>query len=165
MTWMSRVVPLLLIASAGCGKGVTDADGAAAPSAAAPTSAEEQCLAAAGAPRTPKAGSPDKVSFKQILIHSVASKRPKEGVTRSREQACLRAAEARDKMKAGGDFDALVDEYSDEAGASSRAGLSSGIPVADLVPPVADAALALDVMQMSDVVESEHGFHLILRVP
>ncbi len=159
------MVPLLLIVGAGCGKGAIQAEDAPAPSAAAPTSVEQQCLAAAGAPRTPKPGSPDKVSFKQILIHSVASKRPKEGVTRSREQACLRAAEARDKMKAGGDFDALVNEYSDEAGASTRAGLSSGMPVADLVPAVADAALALDVMQMSDVVESEHGFHLILRVP
>ncbi|AKT39125.1 uncharacterized protein CMC5_032720 [Chondromyces crocatus] len=71
--------------------------------------------------------------------------------------------EARGKLQEGADFDALVSDYSDEAGAASRAGSLGSIERGDVLPPFADAAFELEANQVSDVVETKYGFHLILR--
>ena len=130
------------------------------------TSPGAACLANAARERAPKSEKDlPSITLKQILVHHADSKNVKEGVTRTREEACLRAAEARDKVVAGGDFDALISEYSDEAGAASRSGMVGNVKREDLVKPVADAAFALEVNEMSDVVETPFGFHLLLRSP
>jgi parvulin-like peptidyl-prolyl isomerase len=58
-----------------------------------------------------------------------------------------------------------VSEYSDEPGAATRAGDLGELTRDQLQQPFADAAFSLDLNQMSDVVETESGFHLILRIP
>jgi parvulin-like peptidyl-prolyl isomerase len=75
----------------------------------------------------------------------------------------MRAMEARDKLREGADFDEIVKEYSEEAGAVSRGGSIGTVERADVAKPFADAAFELSINQMSDVVETEFGFHLILR--
>jgi peptidyl-prolyl cis-trans isomerase NIMA-interacting 1 len=160
VTWLA-----LLLAGLGCAGSTPAADGKPAASAEA-LSPGAACLANASRVRTPKSEKDlPSLTLKQILVHHVESKNPKDGVTRSREEACLRAAEARDKVVAGGDFDALIAEYSDEAGAASRGGMVGTIKREELVKPVADAAFALEVNEMSDVVETPFGFHLLLRAP
>jgi NIMA-interacting peptidyl-prolyl cis-trans isomerase 1 len=57
----------------------------------------------------------------------------------------------------------MVREYSEEPGAASREGSVGAVERGDLVPPFADAAFELDIQQLSDVVETEFGFHVILR--
>lgn len=162
-----RLSPLavLLSLSFGLGCAAPASDGKVAEDAK-PVSPGAACLANASREHTPKSEKDlPSLTLKQILVHHVDSKNPKEGVTRSREEACLRAAEARDKVIAGGDFDALIAEYSDEAGAVSRGGVVGNMKREDLVKPVADAAFALEVNEMSDVVETPFGFHLLLRSP
>lgn len=133
-------------------------------SAPAPSSAGEKCLALAGAVRERKAGEPEKIGVRHVLVKYKGAKRADNTVTRSREQACLRALEARDKVLAGSaDFDAIVNEYSEEPGAKDRRGSLGTIGRGDLVKPFSDAAFELTIGQMSDVVESDFGFHLILR--
>jgi len=161
LAWLVTPAALAL----GCGgAGQPPAEGGSSPpveASAAPAadSPAGKCLTIAEAAREPKADEPVTVSVKHILV--------KHGTTgehqRSRGEACLRVLEARDKLGAGADFDELVAEYSDESGAASRGGSLGAIRRDDVHPGFADAAFRLDVDQVSHVVESKSGFHLIMR--
>lgn len=174
---MSRLLPIALLALAACGG--TTPPPAAEPASAAPTAAPaapaasaaagpdkaavEQCFATANVGRARFSGEPPKVTVKHILVKHKDSKRADGKITRTRAEACLRALEARDKIVAGADFDAMVKEYSDEPGAATRNGSIGAVERKDVVKPFADAAFELKVNQMSDIVETESGFHLIFR--
>lgn len=135
-------------------------------SAPAPAAAEtpaEACLRTATAKRDKRPDEPARISAKHVLIKYYGAKGAKPAIARSREEACLRAIEARDKLRGGADFSKIVIEYSEEPGAASREGSLGSIERSDVVPPFADAAFELDRSQLSDVVESDFGFHLILR--
>jgi len=121
------------------------------------------CFTTANAKRAKFSGEPPKVTVKHILVKYAGAKNADGAITRSREEACLRALEARDKMVGGADFDDMVKEYSDEAGAASRNGSIGSVERKDVAKPFADAAFELSMNQMSDVVETEFGFHLIMR--
>jgi parvulin-like peptidyl-prolyl isomerase len=75
----------------------------------------------------------------------------------------MRAMEARYKLRGGADFGEVVKAYSDEPGAATRAGSLGQVKRSDLLAPFADAAFELDRAQLSDLVETEFGFHVILR--
>ena len=134
-----------------------------APLAKAAETPAEKCLALATVARERKPNEPEKIGARHVLVKHKGSKNPIDTVVRSREEACLRALEARDKVLAGADFDAIVSEYSDEKGAAERRGSLGTVERRELAPPFADAAFELSVGQMSDVVETDFGFHLILR--
>ena len=143
--------------------------GAAAPppeaahAATAPESPAAACLRTAGAVRTRAATEPDRVGAKQVLVKYSGARGAPAAITRSREDACLRALEARDKLRGGADFGEIVTAYSDETGAATRGGSLGRLERKELVAPFADAAFELDVHQLSDVVETPFGFHVILR--
>lgn len=124
---------------------------------------EQACLELAGAMRPRSPSEPDTIVARHILVKYVGSKSAGDSVTRSRGAACLRALEARDKARAGTSFVDLVKEYSEEPGAAGRSGTVGTIERADVVPPFANAAFELDVQQVSDVVETDFGFHVIMR--
>ncbi|MEP7123609.1 MAG: peptidylprolyl isomerase [Byssovorax sp.] len=151
----------LALSLAACGAPITAAPPAAAP-AATETSAEA-CLRTAGAKREKRAGEPARIGAKHVLIKYYGAKGAKPAIARSREEACLRAIEARDKLRSGADFSKIVIEYSEEPGAASREGSVGSVERSDVVPPFADAAFELDIGQLSDVVESDFGFHIIVR--
>ena len=71
--------------------------------------------------------------------------------------------EARDKLRGGADFGEIVKTYSDEPGASTVGGSIGQVTRSQLLPPFADAAFELERAQLSDIVETEYGFHVILR--
>jgi parvulin-like peptidyl-prolyl isomerase len=95
-------------------------------------------------------------------VRHAESKNP-SGATRSREQACERALEARKKLESGTDWDDVAKEYSDEKGVADRHGSLGSVTRGDLNPAFAAAAFSLGVDETSYVVESEAGFHLIQR--
>ncbi len=122
------------------------------------------CLAGAMAKRERGLHEPSRISVRHVLVKHSSSKSDKAASEdRTREQACVRAIAARDRVIAGADFVDVVSAMSDEAGASSRGGLIADIERSDVVPAFADAAFELEVGQMSDVVETPFGFHVILR--
>jgi hypothetical protein len=84
-----------------------------------------------------------------------------EGATRSREEACLYALNALQQVQSSGDWDASVEEYSD-SGKAARGDLGR-VSIDELEGPFGNAAFALEVDQLSYVVESDRGFHIILR--
>ncbi len=75
----------------------------------------------------------------------------------------MRAEKARDQLATGASFDDVVSEYSDEPGAATRGGTLGAVKREELAPPFADAAFRLEVDQVSHVVETKFGFHVIMR--
>jgi NIMA-interacting peptidyl-prolyl cis-trans isomerase 1 len=148
------------LASARCGGG--------APSPAAPAgSANSQaaaCFAVAGAKRQHNPNEPSKISVRHVLVQYTGSKNARPPISRTREEACLRALSARDELRGGADFVEVVKKYSDEPGAASRSGSLGSVERKDVAPPFADAAFELHTKEFSDVVESDFGFHIIMRM-
>jgi peptidyl-prolyl cis-trans isomerase NIMA-interacting 1 len=157
------VVAVSLLACSGSQAAPVGAPTSTTSSTAGDASAAEVCLAAASAKREKRADEPSRVSVKHVLVQHAFSKKGRDSIKRSREEACLRAAEARDKLRGGADFAEIVSAYSDEPGAASRGGSIGAVERADLVPAFSDAAFELEVHQLSDVVETEFGFHVIVR--
>jgi hypothetical protein len=141
--------------------------GASSPSSSAAPSdgpgAGARCLATASAKHPRKASEPSRITAKNVLVRYAGAKRAPDGVTRTREQACLRAGEALDKLKHGASFAEVVAQYSDESGAAERGGSLGTIERNDVAGAFADAAFELEAGEVSDVVETPFGFHLILR--
>ncbi|MFO0762278.1 MAG: peptidylprolyl isomerase [Byssovorax sp.] len=106
---------------------------------------------------------PLQVGAKHILVMHMMSKSKPEGVTRSRDEAYTRAKEVLLKIRGGADFDAMVREYSDEPGAAERAGDLGIFDRAQMVKGFSDAAFSLKVGEVSEVVETVFGFHIIKR--
>jgi peptidyl-prolyl cis-trans isomerase NIMA-interacting 1 len=125
--------------------------------------AAQKCIDLASAKRAKFSGEPPKITVKHVLVKWSGSKNADPKITRSREEACLRAIEARDKIREGADFGEVVKQFSDEPGAGTREGSIGAVERKDVAKPFADAAFELSVNQMSDVVETESGFHVIFR--
>lgn len=126
-------------------------------------SAAERCLAVAGAKRARRPDEPAKVTVQHVLVKYAGAKKAAPTVTRTREQACLRAEEARAKLEQGMSFADVVNAYSEEPGAATRAGSIGPIERSNVVQPFADAAFELKAGEASHVVETDFGFHVILR--
>jgi peptidyl-prolyl cis-trans isomerase NIMA-interacting 1 len=148
--------------------------GGGSPAAASPTpgpstrvggveSPADKCLAIATAQRERKPDEPSKITVKHILVKYAGAKKAPETVTRTREQACLRALEAREKLEKGASFGEVVGTYSEEPGAATREGTLGAIQRTDVVPTFADAAFELARGDVSHVVETDYGFHIIMR--
>lgn len=139
----------------------------AAPSSPGPSTAEQaptnRCLAVAAAKRSKKPDEPAKITVKHVLVKYAGAKKAAATVTRTREQACERAEEARAKLEKGAAFAEVVAEFSEEPGAATREGSIGEIERAQVVPPFADAAFELGPNEVSHVVETDFGFHVILR--
>jgi hypothetical protein len=78
-----------------------------------------------------------------------------------RDSAAARAAEALDRAQAGEPFEAVVAEYSDEPGAAARGGRLPPGRRGSWVPEFWLAATGLRVGELSGVVETEYGFHVL----
>lgn len=70
------------------------------------------------------------------------------------------AEEIAQKAKDGEDFDALIKEYKEKEGVSEAAELPE-FYYPQMVPEFSEAAFALEPGQVSDIVESQFGFHVI----
>lgn len=121
------------------------------------------CFALASATHPAQPNAPEKVSVKHVLVKWSGAKNPVPTATRTREEACLRALAARDALRSGTDFDAVVTTYSDEPGAASRNGSLGSVERKALVPAFADVAFELAPGEFSDIVETDFGFHVIMR--
>lgn len=106
---------------------------------------------------------PKSIGAKHILVMHAESERKPPTITRSKEEGRKRAQEAHAKAKAGESFDKLVMQYSDEPGASERAGDLGVFEKKVMVKAFSDAAFKLKVGEISEIVETPFGFHIIMR--
>jgi peptidyl-prolyl cis-trans isomerase C len=78
------------------------------------------------------------------------------------EAARARAEEVRAKALAGTDFPELAKEYSDDTGSASRGGNLGRFPRGRMLKTFEDATFAMrNPGQISEVVETSYGFHVI----
>jgi len=64
----------------------------------------------------------------------------------------------------GEDFAALVREFSDDTFSAKKGGVLAPIRAGQTVPEFEDAAFRLKPGEVSDVVETQFGFHVIKRL-
>jgi parvulin-like peptidyl-prolyl isomerase len=135
---------------------------AAVEEAPAAASAAAQPAAAPTPPPAPTAEEPQ-VGASHVLIQYKGSMRAAPTITRSKEEAKKLAGEVLAKAKKGQDFAGLAKQYSDEPGAKDRAGNLGKFTRGRMVKPFADAAFALKPGELSGLVETDFGFHVIKR--
>ncbi len=98
---------------------------------------------------------PERVHARHILL-SITNK-PKDEIPKIKAQA-----EALDKqVKAGGDFAELAKKNSQDPGSAQKGGDLGWVSRGQMVKPFEDAVFTLQPNQISDVVTTEYGFHII----
>ena len=100
-------------------------------------------------------GQPATVDASHILIQT-------EGLSEEEKESALqRAEELRDEVVGGADFHQVAREESEGPSASNGGRLGS-FQRGQMVPPFAEAAFALEPGEISEVVETQFGYHIIL---
>ncbi|MDR0405875.1 MAG: peptidylprolyl isomerase [Clostridiales bacterium] len=106
---------------------------------------------------------------KHILIMTVDQQTQEPLPAETVEAAKIKADEILEKAKSGDDFDALVAEYSEDPGSQAMPDgyyLGKGFALGQqggMVPAFETASLELAVGAVSDIVETNYGYHIIKR--
>lgn len=107
----------------------------------------------------------EEIHARHILIMHTESRRKMPEVTRTKEEAKKLIDEIAQKLKdPNADFAALAKQYS-ECPSSSRGGDLGAFGKGQMAPPFENAAFALKENEISGVVETDFGFHIIQRLP
>lgn len=96
---------------------------------------------------------PERVNISHILVSNIAS-------SEARAQAYQKILEAKQKLAEGADFSEIARQYGEDPSAP-RGGDLGFMRRDELVREYAEAAFRLEPGQVSDVVETQFGFHLI----
>jgi len=103
------------------------------------------------------------VAAQHVLISYRGAKNAPKSVLRSKASAKKLAQDVADKARAGSDFTQLVKDYSEDEGTKDRLGSVGKFTPDKMVKPFSEAAFRLKVDEVSDVVETEFGYHVIKR--
>jgi hypothetical protein len=164
VTILAALVPATLVCCDGTLTGI--GRGNRPPETPLPPAPVESVVARGAGSAAPQAGDPDQPEYivaQHLLVMYKGSKNAAKSIMRSKEEARLRAHEALDLIKKGQDFDKVVAAYTDEPGGANRKGDLGRFSRDMMVRAFSDAAFALDVGQVSTVIESPFGFHVIRR--
>jgi parvulin-like peptidyl-prolyl isomerase len=99
---------------------------------------------------------PEEVKARHILIKVSKDASPDEKKT-----ARKKADEILAKIKKGEDFASLAEKYSDDPGSAKKGGDLGYFPRGRMVKPFEDAAFSLNPGEVSDIVETKFGYHII----
>lgn len=99
---------------------------------------------------------PEQVSASHILI-----KVPQNANEGLKEKKRALVQSVLDDVKAGKDFDELARAYSDDTGSASQGGSLGYFTRGTMLEPFEKAAFTLKPGEVSDIVETSHGFHII----
>ena len=110
----------------------------------------------------------DKATVKHILIKNesddaAAAEGEGEGEAAApAEDKRAKAESVLSRAKSGEDFDALVKEFNEDTGAT-EAGYTFG--PGEMMPAFEEASFKLKLNEISDLVETSYGYHIIKRIP
>jgi peptidyl-prolyl cis-trans isomerase SurA len=97
---------------------------------------------------------PATVSFEQVVIQPLPT-------DSARAAARARAEEVLAELRAGGDFEVLARRFSDDPGSRERGGDLGWFRQGQMVRPFEQMAFALRPGDISPIVETDFGFHII----
>ena len=106
---------------------------------------------------------PTRIAARHILIQYMGSTRAEGSVVRTREQARAVAEDVARRLRGGADFSRMAMEFSDEPGAAQRGGALGRFGKGAMDKKFEAAAFGLRVNEISDIVETPFGFHIIQR--
>ena len=112
------------------------------------------------APKVVQPTPPGSIRTSHILISHKGA--PRTGATRSQEEAKKLAEELLARIQAGESFEDLAEAYSDCPSSAKKGDLGFFKP-GRMVKPFDDAAFALEVGEISGIVETQFGYHIIER--
>jgi parvulin-like peptidyl-prolyl isomerase len=99
----------------------------------------------------------------QVRVRQIMVAFDDKGDAADRGEALLRIQKIQDKIKQGGNFAALALDYSED-NRRTRGGDLGYLQRDQMLKPFADAAFSLKPGQVSDIVETRLGYHLIKMV-
>ncbi len=105
----------------------------------------------------------EKVHTSHILVRYQGAKRADDDIKRSKDEAKKLATEIREKIVGGLDFAEAAKKYGED-GSSERGGDLGSVGRGMFAPPYETAAFALEAGAVSEVVETDFGFHIIKRM-
>jgi len=154
------LVAALIGLTSGCG---SDSGTEAQMGAASPPSPSQPAGDPAAQPEAISEGRPGELNAAHILVMYQGSLKAGPEITRSKEEALALAQEIATKAKAeGADFAALAKEHSDGPSSENGGNLPNFMPH-EMVQPFSEATMKLAIGEVSDVVETPFGFHVIRR--
>ena len=103
----------------------------------------------------------EEVTARHILIAYEGSVNAEESITRTKEEALTRAEEAQARLTAGEIFEDLANEYTDDPSGKETGGDLGTFGRGVMTEVFEEEAFALEVDGVSDIVETEFGYHLI----
>lgn len=107
---------------------------------------------------------PERIAAKHILIGYADSPRSVGNITRSEAEAIQLAEQVlREARAEDADWDALAAKYTDEEAGKNTGGDLGKFGRGQMVPSFERAAFALKVGEISEIVKSPFGFHIIRR--
>ena len=107
----------------------------------------------------------ERVTASHVLVSYKGARGAAPTVVRTKDQAKKRAQEVLKKAKGAKatDFAELAKKYSDDPGSGPKGGELGQFPRGAMVKPFADAAFSLRPGDVSEIVETDFGFHIIKR--
>jgi len=104
-----------------------------------------------------------KISARHVLVQWMGCDHSTSSILRTQDQALEIAKEVIRRARAGEDLGKLAAEFSDEPNAGARGGSLGRFGRGRMVGGFEQAAFALDVGEISDIVETSFGYHIIQR--
>ncbi|HLL45274.1 MAG TPA: peptidylprolyl isomerase [Longimicrobiaceae bacterium] len=119
-----------------------------------PVVSDVEIQAAFEAQRAQLGTRPATVSFEQVIVEPVASDSAKAAARREAEQVL-------EELRKGGDFEVLARRFSDDPGSKERGGDLGWFKQGQMVRPFEQVAFAMRPGDVSGIVETQFGFHII----
>ena len=97
----------------------------------------------------------------QVKARHILLQLPADATPQQRDSVTALARQLRDQAKAGADFTALAKQYSQEPNAAQSGGDLGYFTYETMVPQFSQVAFAMQPGEISDVVETSFGLHII----